>query len=290
VGAAEEIAAAVESLNRRGGFDVIVLARGGGSPEDLAAFNSERLARAVAASGIPTISAVGHETDTTICDFVADLRAPTPSAAAEIVAERKSDLIARVRGALERLRRAERARLALVRAHLLSLTRAEGLLRFRYHLRALSDRIGQARDAIAGDLARRPAQDAARLSAARRRLADFSRLAEIARLRDRTLSLRRALSERGSRGLERRRGRLVAAASRLEALSPLAVLARGYAVAVREGSQRPLKAASEVRPGDAIRVRLSEGQLRARVLPAEAGRPAPVRGSGGVLPLFAEEE
>ncbi|HEY7369099.1 MAG TPA: exodeoxyribonuclease VII large subunit [Thermoanaerobaculia bacterium] len=290
VGAAEEIAAAVESLNRRGGFDVIVLARGGGSPEDLAAFNNERLARAVAASAIPTISAVGHETDTTICDFVADLRAPTPSAAAEIVAERKSDLLRRVTGALDRLRRAEVARLALLRAHWLGLTRAEGLLRFRYHLRALSDRIGQARDAIAGVVARRPAADAARLASMRRRLVDFPRVAELARRRDRSSTLHRALSERAARGLERRRGRLAAASARLEALSPLAVLARGYAVAVREGSARPLKSASEVRAGDAIRVRLSEGQIRARVLPAETGKPPSGRALGGVLPLFEEEE
>jgi exodeoxyribonuclease VII large subunit len=287
--AAAEIAAAVERLNRRGGFDVLVLARGGGSAEDLAAFNDERVARAVAASAIPTISAVGHETDTTICDFVADLRAPTPSAAAEIVAARKSDLLGRVTGALERLRRAERARLALVRAHLVGLGRAEGLLRFRYHLRALTGRIGQARDAIAENLARRPTQDASRLSTARRRLADFPRIAEIARRRDRTAGFSRALSERAARGVERRRGRLAAAAARLEALSPLSVLARGYAVAVREGSSRPLKSASEVRAGDGIRVRLSEGQIRARVLPAEGATRAAATGSGGVLPLFAEE-
>jgi exodeoxyribonuclease VII large subunit len=290
VGACEEIAAAIERINRRGGFDVLVLARGGGSPEDLATFNDERLARAVAASAIPTISAVGHETDTTICDFVADLRAATPSAAAEIVAERKSDLERRVRSARERLTRGEHSRLALARARIVALSRAEGLLSLRYHLRALSERIGQARDAILEGLARRPAEDAARIAAARRRLADFPRIAELSRRRDKAAGSRRALTERVSRGLLRRRGRLASASARLEALSPLAVLARGYAVAVREGSSTPLKSASEVRPGDAIRVRLSQGQLRARVQPAE---PAPRKGppaSGGVLPLFAEEE
>ncbi len=94
--AAAEIVAAIRHLNRRGGFDVLIVARGGGSPEDLAPFNDERVARALAASGIPTISGVGHETDWTICDLVADLRAPTPSAAAELVCERKDEIARRV--------------------------------------------------------------------------------------------------------------------------------------------------------------------------------------------------
>ena len=94
--AAAEIVAAIRHLNRRGGFDVLIVARGGGSPEDLAPFNDERVARALAASVIPTISGVGHETDWTICDLVADLRAPTPSAAAELVVERKDEIARRV--------------------------------------------------------------------------------------------------------------------------------------------------------------------------------------------------
>src|SRR5262249_31881800 len=124
-GSAADVAEGIRRFNARGGFDVLVVARGGGSPEDLAPFNDERVARALAASRIPTISAIGHETDVTIADLVADLRAPTPSAAAELVVERKDALVRRLSECRGRLARAMRSRLAVTRGRIVGLSRAE---------------------------------------------------------------------------------------------------------------------------------------------------------------------
>jgi exodeoxyribonuclease VII large subunit len=269
--AAAEIAGALHAFNRRGGFDVLILARGGGSAEDLACFNDERIARALAASRIPTVSAIGHETDWTIADLVADLRAPTPSAAAELVVERKDDLLRRVLDGRRRLARAARSRLGLERARLKGLARDEGLLRLRWNLRGWRERVGQGRGALVAALERRPVEFAARLTAARRALGGFVRLAEFGRKRESMSRLRALLNERSRRSLERRRALLASTVGRLELLSPLSVLARGYAVAYREGSSAPLLSAAAVRGGERIRVRLHEGELKAVV--REGGGP-----------------
>ena len=248
--AAAEIVAAVRHLNRRGGFDVLILARGGGSPEDLAPFNDERVARALAASLIPTISGVGHETDWTICDFVADLRAPTPSAAAELVVERKDEIARRVAQAQRRLLRAMRSRLELSSGRGFP---ASGARRswpgFRAACGRWRGRVAQSRDALVGCLERRPAEYAARVAAARRVLADFPRVAELARRRD-------AVAE-PAREAGRTDGAMGGAAARapgelsrkLDVLSPLAVLARGYAVAYRKGARAPIVSAESVGDG-----------------------------------------
>ncbi len=280
--AALEIVAALAHLNRRGGFDVLILARGGGSPEDLAPFNDERLARALAASIIPTISGVGHETDVTIADLVADLRAPTPSAAAELVVERKDEIERRVGNARRAVLRALRSRLVLERAHLSGWARSDAVLGFPRRLEEWKQQIVQSRDALVTLLARRPAEYAARVAAARRVLEDFPRVAELARTRDRVANLKSTLGERAGRRLERRRAGLQELARRLEILSPLAVLARGYAVAFREGSAAPIMAAAQVAVGERIRVRLHEGELGAVV--REGGRLA------GAGPLFDDRE
>ncbi len=282
--AAAEISAAIAHLNRHGGFDVLILARGGGPPEDLVAFNDERVARALAASGIPTISGVGHETDVTIADLVADLRAPTPSAAAELVIERKDELERRLGEIRRRLPRAMRARLTLERAHLGAFARSEGLAGLPRRLREWRESVSQGRDALVTRLRRRPAEYGGRVAAARRFLQDFSRVAELARRRDAVRGGQSMLSERIGRALERRRARLGEFARRLEVLGPLAVLARGYAVAYREGSAAPILAASQVGIGERIRVRLHEGELGAVV--RKGGRAA----APGPLFLGDEEE
>jgi exodeoxyribonuclease VII large subunit len=279
--AAGEIVAGIRACSARGAFDVLIVARGGGSIEDLAPFNTERVARALADCRIPTISAVGHETDVTICDLVADLRAATPSAAAELVIERKDGLTRRVSDARRRAQRAFASRLSLERARLSMLSRAEGLLRLRYRLREWAERVAQSRQTFVDALARRPAQEHARLRHARRSLESFARAARLAERRAKLSHASHRLETRVDRILERRRERLAAVAAKLDALSPLAVLARGYAVAYKPGTRRPLLSASEVKSGDRIRVRLHEGELGAIV--REGGR---IREDA---PLFREE-
>lgn len=296
-GAAAEVAEGIVRLNRRGGFDVLIVARGGGSPEDLAPFNDERVARALAASGLPTISAIGHETDVTIADLVADLRAPTPSAAAELVVEKKDALARRLSDGRGRLTRALRSRLGLERGRLTGLSRAEGLLRFRYRLREWKERVGQSRGALISALEGRPRALALRLAAGRKVLDNFPRVVELERRQDNIARSKALLTERMTRLLERRRERLSRAAAKLEALSPLAILSRGYAVAMREGGRTPLLSASEVRPGERIRVRLHEGELKAVVRERTSGAktgaevespvPSPAsRAPAAPLPLF----
>lgn len=295
--AAGDVVEGIRAFNRRGGFDVLIVARGGGSAEDLAPFNDERVARALADSRIPTISAIGHESDWTIADFVADLRAPTPSAAAEQVVSQKEELRRRVGSATARIRRATAAFLAGRRGELVRLSRAEGLLAFRYRLRELSERVIQSRSALASALERRPAEDARRIARALVRLRAFPRAAELPRKRDAVASLRAHLERRMARVSERGRERLSRASDKLALVSPLAVLARGYAVAYREGGTSPLLSASEVRTGDRIRVRLSEGQFSAVVGDRATARRPKSPGSaraetnfGALGPLFEETE
>ncbi len=144
--AAREIVTAIRSLNLRGGFDVLILARGGGSPEDLAPFNDEGVARALAASRIPTICGVGHETDVTIADLVADLRAPTPSAAAELVCASREEIARRVAHATAQVLRGMRGRLALERSRLTGLSRSDALVGFPRRVRSARDVVEQSRE------------------------------------------------------------------------------------------------------------------------------------------------
>ncbi|MCX4242126.1 exodeoxyribonuclease VII large subunit [Paraliomyxa miuraensis] len=258
---------ALQRVQRWPGVGVVIIGRGGGSAEDLWAFNDERLARAVAACPVPVVSAVGHEVDVTICDLVADLRAATPSHAAELVVpdlhavlQRLDALSRRLARALERSTLDERARLEAGRARLHGL----GLRLHQAHRERLG---GLVRRLQAHHPQRRVARDRRRLEGLVARLRAAGReLAPSARMRLATLD--RRLVTIGGALPRTARVRLARAAGALQALSPLGVLERGYAVAT-DASGRALCDARRVQEGDEIALRLHRGRLRARVFERE---------------------
>ena len=267
--AAPAIVQALSLLNARGGLDVVILARGGGSLEDLWAFNEESVARAIAASRIPVISAVGHETDYTIADFVADLRAPTPSAAAEMVIQKKSDLVEALGHLKARLRAGIRQRLENTRTLLEGHLRALGDPRERIHARW--QHWDTLRDRLTRRMQDRLAWGRAGWQHRHQSLLHRSPLARLHLSRTRWREARDKLSRRMARFLQQRRQALGSHAGRLEALSPLRVLGRGYSITHLLPEKTILKDARRVRPGDAVWVRLARGSLTCRVEDREEG-------------------
>jgi exodeoxyribonuclease VII large subunit len=264
-GAAAEIARGLRVLNDLGGLDVVILARGGGSLEDLWPFNEEVVARAIASSRIPTISAVGHETDYTIADFVADVRAPTPSAAAERVVQAKEDLEARIVALRDRLSGGLRLKLMRIRSRVESAATHRVFAAERGRLHVSAQRVDE--------MARRAARALqAALERGRDRHRRLRERADAFRW-DRQMAARREQLGHRSRQLrtlmeaamERRRGGLARLAGQMEALSPLAVLGRGYALVWDEESGALLRDATQTGTGRALRVRLHRGVIRATV-------------------------
>jgi exodeoxyribonuclease VII large subunit len=263
-GAAGEVAQGVRELNALGGVDVIIVGRGGGSLEDLWAFNDEMLARTIAASKIPVISAVGHEVDFTIADFVADVRAATPSNAAELVVKEKRAVVESLADLSARLRRAMGRAMAVQRDRL-ERTRGRRVLTDPGRpLRDLERRLDEARARLRQAALGAVARGEHRVELAGRGLRALSPVA-------RTLNGRRALTDlhgrlgRGvAQALVRAGHHLGAAAGRLDSLSPLAVLGRGYSL-TRTPTGRIVRTWREVTAGDAVRVLLHEGSLDCRV-------------------------
>jgi len=262
--ASSEVSAGVSYFNKARNVDVIIVARGGGSAEDLAAFNNEALARVVAASMIPVISAVGHETDFTIIDFVADLRAPTPSAAAELVIRSRQEVEEQSEGLRQRLARAMRYRLLMGRQSLTELAQhgafarmQDGINHRQQKLDDLKNRMDRAERQILEKQRRRLelAAGAVRHYDVRRMLAGIHKELD-ARVAGMVAAARTLLLQRT--------GRLNQLNGQLEALSPLAILDRGYAL-VFDSAGTLLKDASRVRAGDEISARLSQGTLTATV-------------------------
>jgi len=263
-GSVEDVCRGIEYFSETRWPDLVIVGRGGGSLEDLWTFNEEAVARAIAACSVPVISAVGHETDVTIADFAADLRAPTPSAAAELAVPNCQDVLGRIAAGASKLRQAARYRLADAarRLHGRGIERASSLLHRRI------GRSVQRVDEL--DYALRAALRAAidRRRAAFRGLE--GRLAALD-LRLRFARTRRRLEIAESAAAHSTRARLAAARARLEQLaaqlhqlSPLRVLDRGYAIATDEAG-RVLKDSAEAPPESAIRVLLARGRLKARV-------------------------
>ncbi len=280
--APRSIVVALRALQHVRELDVVIVARGGGAAEDLWAFNDEQVARAIAACRVPVVSGVGHEIDTTIADLVADVRAATPSNAAELAVPAVEDLERRLHASVRSLERALLTRIARKRQQLAQ-------RRIRDPRRSLS-RASQQLDELDARLARavrgrlasaKLALDTPRLALAphdpRARL--LRRRADLARLRTRLelspgrwLTLRHkrldALTSRNTvqRRLAELRHRLLGRIAQLEALSPLAVLSRGYAIVLSERTGRALLAPVQVAPGDRLRIKLHEGEVRAEVI------------------------
>jgi exodeoxyribonuclease VII large subunit len=284
--AAGEVSAGVEHFNRSRSVDVIVVARGGGSFEDLFAFNDEALARTIAASKIPVISAVGHETDFTICDFVADLRAPTPSAAAELVIQSNHELATKLATLRDRLRQAINYKLLRMNNALSRLTQHSALVRMpdmvarrQQRLDDLLHRMEQAQRRNLNGLRRqhesldvrlRHQDMRVRLSAIRHELG--ARTRELHRQSERLLAdkklrvddLTSALGHAAETILLKRRSRWELLHSSLHGLSPKAILARGYAL-VFDAAGNLVKDAAHLKRGDAIRAQLGRGEFTATV-------------------------
>jgi exodeoxyribonuclease VII large subunit len=263
--AAAEIAAAIGELGRVPGVDVLIVGRGGGSIEDLWAFNEEVVARAIAASAVPVISAVGHETDFTIADFVADLRAPTPSAAAELVVRSKAaweDTLANLR---RHLRNALGHRLREARHRLEALAvRRMGSDR-RRQLQDLAQRVDELDAGLRRETAGALAGRRERLSRLQEALGHLSPRSRWGLLRERLHHAGSRLEAAGRRPLRAHRERVLRAAGQLAALSPLGVLARGYSICRRLPGLAIVKDAAEAPPGSEVRVLLHRGELRCRV-------------------------
>ncbi|HTO13953.1 MAG TPA: exodeoxyribonuclease VII large subunit, partial [Candidatus Binatia bacterium] len=263
-GAAAEIAQGIRELNALGGVDVIIVGRGGGSLEDLWAFNDEMLARTIAASKVPVISAVGHEVDFTIADFVADVRAATPSHAAELVVKEKravvetlADLDGRLRRVMARVVAAHRDRLARTTSRRVLTDPGRPL---RDLERRLDDARARLRQAAVAALDRR----AHRVELAERGLRALSPVARTLNGRRALIDLQGRLARGVYRGLDGARHRLGAGAGRLDSLSPLAVLGRGYSL-TRTADGRIVRSWRDVRAGVSVSVLLHEGSLDCRV-------------------------
>jgi exodeoxyribonuclease VII large subunit len=245
--------------------EVVIVGRGGGSIEDLWAFNQEVVARAIAASPVPVISAVGHETDVTIADFVADVRAPTPSAAAEIVVSAKDEFCARIDRLAERVRATALNRLQRLRGRVHAATARPAFANWpaRLALRGRhADELGHdlrhaGRDVLAGG--ERIYQ------ALKTRLDAHDLHRRLERIRARLAGADRSLGASVTRAHHRADARLRGVAGRLENLSPLGVLARGYAVCWNADRTAIIRDAATVRPGDRVRVSVERGEIAAEV-------------------------
>lgn len=259
--ASGEIVEALRDIQEIPGLDLILLVRGGGSIEDLWCFNEEPVVRAVAGSRIPVVTGVGHEIDVTLVDFASDLRAATPSQAAELAVPSRSDVSRLLGTQLARIRQRAETRVRHARLALARLEGSHGLKRplelVRQRAQRIDDLSGRMRVAIA-----------TMLEARRRRILDITArwrardpVSNLRRSRERLEELRGRLDQGVDRRLRQTRERLDARAAHLDAIGPRAVLSRGYSICLRAGDGRAVRSWQEVSTGDEVRVILSEGSL-----------------------------
>jgi exodeoxyribonuclease VII large subunit len=265
-GAAAEIARGIKDIVMVAGIDVVIVGRGGGSIEDLWAFNDEGVARAIVASPVPVISAVGHEVDFTIADFAADVRAPTPSAAAEIVVARKEDFCHHIERLSQQLTGAVRGSVARLESRVHLLNRRPGFAGWSARLALRGRHCAETTHALrhAGRVSL--GRKVRAFHALRLQLEQYDLRRRLGSVRARLVGVDGALRAAAVRRHHGAEARLHNCAARLDSLSPLAVLGRGYAVVWDESRTRVLRRASEVTRGDGVRVTLSEGELTCEVV------------------------
>jgi len=269
-GASLEIVEAIRMLNRLGDVDVLILARGGGSLEDLWPFNEERVARAIAGSRVPVVSAVGHEVDVTIADLVADLRAPTPSAAAEMVVRSKREMAERIAALRGRLVSATRLRVSAAGDDLEEAGSARARQAVRDRLRDLALRLDDLTARLGTRLHRVSTEARHRLAILHERMTPGRLAARLQLRRAAAFSSERMLQSTIAARLQRGRDQTAGYAERLQALSPLAVLSRGYAICRLQATGAILKESAAVRTGDVVSVLLHRGSLGCAVTEVRA--------------------
>jgi exodeoxyribonuclease VII large subunit len=264
-GAALDIARGLSAIVKVKGVDVVIVGRGGGSMEDLWAFNEEVAVRAIAGCPLPIISAVGHETDVTLADFVADLRAPTPSAAAEMVVARKDEFVSRIDRLEGRLNGTMHNRRHRLESRLRALDARAGLGGARGRLAMHARHVGELTHELRQALGARIALRERRYQSLRLALETFDLRRRLAGLRTRLVTGDGQLAAVRDRRRHALDARLGAALARLESLSPLAVLARGYAVCWNGDRTQIVRDASTLAIGDRVTVTVQRGELACEV-------------------------
>ena len=262
-GAGRQIADALALLNEQGAAEVIIVGRGGGSLEDLWSFNEEVVARAIAASRIPVVSAVGHEVDITLADFAADHRAPTPSAAAEAVVPVLAEVVERLRELTVRTGQ------AMVRHCLIEHRRLDanvrGLSQIRFRIQEESQRTDETTDRLKILVAQRLAACREVVRARQRELAGLNPMLLVKRGLAMVPQFMKRLERQMAVLIERRRKQIESTVAQLNNLSPLAILGRGYSILSRAQDGAILRRAKDVQAGEEIVARLSQGQLNCTV-------------------------
>jgi len=288
-GAATEIAAAIKRLIASKRVKLIIVGRGGGSLEDLWAFNEEEVARAIAESPVPVISGVGHDVDFTIADFVADIRATTPTQAAELVVSRLEEQERRVIDARTLLLRDIDRKLALARTRLAGLAGSSGLARVPQRVRLLQERLRRALR-LGPALQRVFVAAEARLDIATRGLHHLPARIAAGGHRRLLISRREQLAQLMGARIAPLRSRVTAGARALDHLGPTKVLDRGYSITRIEGSEKPLRDAARALPGKALITRLARGEVRSLVRNATISRSVERRDPASQPSLFETVE
>lgn len=264
-GAAPSIVKAIETMNRLAEVDVLIIGRGGGSLEELWAFNEESVARSIAASLIPVISAVGHETDYTIADFVADLRAATPTAAAELAVTSVHELKSKLNQMESRLVSSLRMTLNSRKERLTRLRRAPLFINPRKYLLQHAERLDRSQERLQMRvlrLAERSIDKYKRLSGSLAKAHPGAQAALAAKQLERVCDRLQATM---TAGMKEKRMQLLASIRQLDALSPLKVMSRGYSLVYDEQEKRLIKSVSDVQLGDLVKVKVADGQLECQV-------------------------